>query len=269
VVLAALAEARGDVPGSIALLRKVVASDSGDRAARVKLAKLLRHQGDAAGARDQWRAALAIREDAESLVALAEAARLAGDTATERRSLERLAVLDPGSPEWRRIAEIRVQAGDVAGAERALRQAIARDGKDPLNQAALGVLLSGSGRVEEGLEHLRAAGDDASADRAAIEKRINYQKLATRDVAALQRSVGLLVDKTYRRRLKQRPRLSGKLSIRVSTDASGRAALVEVVEDTLHDDEVRACAYWNLKDAAYPAHKPGRPSFGFTLRPGR
>ena len=55
----------------------------------------------------------------------------------------------------------------------------------------------------------------------------------------------------------------------MTTDASGRAALVEVLEDTIHDDDVRACAYWNLKDAAYPAQKPGRSSFSFTLRPGR
>jgi hypothetical protein len=109
----------------------------------------------------------------------------------------------------------------------------------------------------------------ASADREAVEKRINYQKQTTTDVAALQRAVGKLIDKTYQSRLKVQPRLSGKLTIRVTTDASGRAALVELIEDTIHDDDVRACAYWNLKDAAYPAQKPGRSSFSFTLRPGR
>jgi len=269
LVLVAQAEARGDVPGTTGLLKRVVQASPSDRAARVKLARLLRQQGDAAGARDQWRAALSLQEDAETLVALAEAARVAGDTATERRSLERLATLDPGSAEWRRIAESRIQARDEAGAERALRQAVARDGKDPLSHAALGRLLAGSGRIEEGLEHLRAAGDVASADREAVEKRINYQKQATTDVAALQRAVGKLIDKTYRSRLKVQPRLSGKLTIRVTTDASGRAALVEAIEDTIHDDDVRACAYWNLKDAAYPAQKPGRSSFSFTLRPGR
>ena len=268
-VLAALAEARGDLAGSAALLTRVVKANAGDRATHVKLARLLLKQGDAAGSRDQWKAALAIKEDTETLVALAEAARLAGDTATERRSLERLAGLEPGSGEWRRIAEARVQARDVVGAERALRQAVARDAKDPLNQAALGRLLAGTGRIEEGLDHLRTAGDAATADREAVEKRINYQKQTTTDVAALQRSVGRLIDATYRRRLKDLPRLSGKLSIRVTTDAAGRAALVEVIEDTLHDDDVRACAYWNLKDAAYPAQKQGRSSFSFTLRPGR
>ena len=103
----------------------------------------------------------------------------------------------------------------------------------------------------------------------AVEKRINLQRQTATDVAALQRAVGGLIDTTYRGRLKELPRLSGKLTIRVTTDASGRAALVEVLEDTIHDDDVRACAYWNLKDAAYPAQKPGRSSFSFTLRPGR
>jgi tetratricopeptide (TPR) repeat protein len=269
VVLAALAEGRGDLPGSIELLSRVVAANPGDRPAHVKLARLLRQKGDAAGARDQWKAALELKEDAETLVALAEAARLSGDSATEQRALERLAALDPGSPEWRRIAEIRVAAKDLAGAERALRQAVARDPKDPLNRAALGRLLAGTGRSLEALEQLRAAGEITAADREALEQRINMRRQPAGDVAALQRAVGLLIDATYRRRLKELPRLSGKLTIRVTTDASGRAALVEVLEDTLHDEDVRACAYWNLKDASYPAQKPGRSSFSFTLRPGR
>ncbi len=268
-VLAGLAEARGDGPGAASLYGRVVAANPRDRASRVKLARLLRQQGDAAGARDQWKAALVIKEDAETLVALAEAARLSGDTATEQRSLERLSALDPGNSEWRRIAEIRLQANDPAGAERALRQAVSRDPKDAQNQLALGRLLAGSGRLETGLEHLRAAGEAGASEREEAEKRINLRKHTTPELGALQRAVGALIDATYRQRLKELPRLSGKLTIRVTTDASGRAALVEVVEDTLHDDAVRACAYWNLKDAAYPTQKPGRSSFSFTLRPGR
>jgi tetratricopeptide (TPR) repeat protein len=269
LVLAGLAESRSDLASAATIYRKVVAANARDRGSRVKLARMLRKNGDAAGARDQWKAALALKEDAETLVALAEAARLCGDSATEHQSLERLSALDPGGVEWRRIAEIRVQAGDTAGAERALRQAVSRDAKEPQNHLALGRLLAGSGRTGEGLEHLRAAGEVAAADREAVEKRINVQKQVIPDVAVLQRSVGRLIDMTYRQRLKELPRLSGKLTIRVTTDASGRAALVEVLDDTLHDDDVRACAYWNLKDAAYPAQKPGRSSFSFTLRPGR
>ncbi len=268
-VLAALAEARGDAAGSLALYQKVVAANSRDRATRVKLAKLLQKQGDQAGARDQWKAVAALRPDAESLMALAEAARVSGDGATERKALERLTALDPGSAEWRRIAEIRVQAGDSSGAERALRSAIQRDPKDPQNQLALGRVLVAAGRIETGLEFLRASGEIGTADREATEQRINWQKQTVPDVAGLQRAVGKLIDKTYRSRLKERPRLAGKLTVRVTTDAAGRAAQVEVTEDTLHDDDVRACAYWNLKDAAYPAQKPGRSSFSFTLRPGR
>jgi tetratricopeptide (TPR) repeat protein len=268
-VLAGLAEARGDAAGALALHRQVVASDLQDRPTRIKLARLLRQQGDAAGARDQWKAAVAIREDPETLVALAEAARLCGDGATEQRSLERLSALDPGGAEWRRIAEIRQQAQDLPGAERALRQAVAREPADPRNRLALGRLLAGSGRLTEGLEHLREAGEPGAADREAAARRLNLRRLATTDPAALRREVGALIDATYRRRLLELPRLAGQLTIRVTTDALGRAALVEALEDTLHDDDVRACAYWNLKDAAYPAQKPGRYAFSYTLRPGR
>jgi tetratricopeptide (TPR) repeat protein len=247
----------------------VVAANPRDRASRVKLARMLRQKGDLAASCDQWKTALALKEDAETLVAVAEATRLCGDAAAEAKALERLSALDPGSAEWRRIAEIRIQARDQVGAERALRQAISRDPKDPQNQLALGRLLAGTGRITEGLEHLRAAGEIGAADRAAAERRINLRKLAVTDVAALQRSVGALIDATYRQRVKEAPSLAGKLTIRVTIDAAGRATLVEVIEDTIHDDDVRACAWWNLKDAAYPAQKPGRSSFSFTLQPAR
>ena len=53
-------------------------------------------------------------------------------------------------------------------------------------------------------------------------------------------------------------------------EAEGRiASLVEVLEDSVHDDLIRASAYWNLRDAGYPKGKPGRYSFRFALRPGR
>jgi tetratricopeptide (TPR) repeat protein len=265
--MAALAEGRGDANEAVDLYFKIVAASSRDRAARLRLARLLDARGDAVGARDQYKAALALKEDAETLLALVDAARRCRDGATEARALERLSQLDPGGAEWRRIAEIRGGANDAEGAERALRQAVSRDPKDLQNQLALGRQLARMGRSQEALEHLRAAGEAGAADRAALERKINLVKQTRPDVNALQQSVGTLIDRTYRGRLKDAPRLTGKLVIKVSSDAAGHAAQVEVVEDTLRDEDVRACAYWNLKDAAYPPNKPGRFTFSFALRP--
>jgi hypothetical protein len=52
----------------------------------------------------------------------------------------------------------------------------------------------------------------------------------------------------------------------VTADAAGAATLVEVLEDSVHDPDVLACAYWNLRDAAYPQSKPGRYAFTFAFR---
>ena len=57
------------------------------------------------------------------------------------------------------------------------------------------------------------------------------------------------------------------MKLKVTIDKEGAAGEVEVVEDSLHDDSVLACAYWNLKDAAYPKNKPGKLTFGFELKP--
>ena len=62
------------------------------------------------------------------------------------------------------------------------------------------------------------------------------------------------------------PSLAGDLKVRVTVNPAGEATLVEVLEDTIHDPDVRACAYWNLRDAAYPKNKPGRFTFAFSFR---
>jgi tetratricopeptide (TPR) repeat protein len=268
-ILAALAVEAGDQQGAAGLHYRLVAASPRDRAARVALAKLLKEKGDASASRDQWRAAIALREDAEALVALAEVSRLCGDVEAEAQALERLSQIDPGSAEWRRIAEIRLTANDLDGAEKALRRALAREPKHAGTALSLGRVLVRTGKVQEALEQLRNAGPDGAAERAELEQRLGIERAGLREVAATQRAVGALIDKVYRGRLKESPRLSGQLTVRVTVDSAGGATLVEVLEDSVHDDDVRACAYWNLRDAIYPSSKPGRYSFSFALRPGR
>ncbi len=269
-ILADLAAQSGDRPAAVAALYQVVQASPRDRAARVALARLLKEKGDPAAARDQWKAALLLKEDADGLVSLAEVSRLCGDTEAEQKALERLSQLDPSSGEWKRIAEIRLAANDLDGAEKALRRTLARDPKDPPTNLALGRILAKAGHPQEALERLRAAGEPGLAERRALEQRLNVEKTVARgEIAGLQRAVGALIDRTYRQRLKESPRLSGRLSVRVTVDASGTAALIEVLEDSVHDEDVRACAYWNLRDATYPIDKPGRYSFTFALTAGR
>jgi tetratricopeptide (TPR) repeat protein len=268
-VLADLAAASGDQPGAVAAWRRIVAASPRDRAARLGLARLLQGQGDAAGARDQLAAALALREDPDALAALAEASRAAGDRASEQRALERLGAVDPNGAEWKRLAEIRQAGGDLDGAEKALRRALVRDPKDLALQASLGRVVLLRGKPQEALELLRGAAPEGAPDREALEHRLNLERTPRGDVDSVQRAVGRLIDRTYRGRLKELPRLSGRLTVRVTVDAAGVANLVEVLEDSVHDEDVRACAYWNLRDASYPPNKPGRYSFAFSLRPVR
>lgn len=237
-----------------------------DRAARVTLARLRSAQGDAAGARDQWAAAVELREDAESLAALADAAHAAQDAGTEQRALERLSLLNPSSEQWRRVAEVRLAASDLTGAERAYRRILDGSPRDAQANLGLARVHLARGESQQAVEALRSAGDPGRADLAALEQRLNLERVSRPDVIGLQRAVQALVDRTYRRRLAEAPSLAGALRLRVTVDGSGAATLVEVLEDSVHDPDVRACAYWNLQDAAYPPEKPGRYSFAFAFR---
>jgi thioredoxin-like negative regulator of GroEL len=269
ILLAETSAAAGDKEGAAGWYAKAVAANPKDRPLRITVAKLLAEKGDAAGARDQWKVALELKEDPDTLAAYAAAARAAGDTKAEERAIERLSAVDPGAAEWKRVAEIRLAAGDVPGAEAALRRSLARDAKDAGTNAALARLLVGKGEIQAAMECYRLSGDAGRAERTALEQRLNIDQLKKPDVAALQKAAQALIEKTYRARLAQAPNLAGTLKLRATVDANGLATQIELQEDTLNDPEVRACAFWNLRDASYPPAKPGRYSFSFTLRPPR
>ncbi len=269
VLRAELASDAGDLTKAAELWAAAADANPRDRGIRIRLAKLYADKKDVGGALGAWQAVVALKEDGESLVALAEAARAARDFKVEAKALERLTQIDPGATEWRRIAEIRLSGGDLEGAEGALRRALARDPKDPGANAQLGKLFLMKGMSQEAVELFRASGPASKDDLAALQSRLNVEKVSKGDATGLQKAIGALIERTYRKRLDESPKLSGALKLRVTVDKSGAATLVEVLEDSVHDNDVRACAYWNLRDAAYPASKPGRYSFAFALRPPR
>jgi tetratricopeptide (TPR) repeat protein len=259
----------GDRKQAAAYLQAAAASSPRDHDDRVALAKLLQEMGDDKGAIAQWRAALSLKDYLAGWKALAQLARNGGEVEIELRAVQRITLLEPANVDaWRRLAELKL-ARDPAGAEQALGKVLDRDPEDAQAHRLLGHILESRGEVLTALENYREAGDAARGERASLERRLNVERVAKGDLKGLQRAVGGLINQTYRARLRETPRLAGTLSFRVSVDKGGQAVLVEVLEDSVHDDWVRASAYWNLRDASYPKGKPGRHSFRFALRPGR
>src|SRR6266508_2445699 len=265
-LLASLAVEGGDAEAAAARWAQVVEASPRDRQARLTLAKLYRSDGRPGPARDQLKAALALKEDAEVLGLLADAAKAANDLRTEIEAVERLSALDPSAVEWRRIGEMRLATEDWAGAEKAFRRALARDARDPVANAGLGKIHLRRGEAQEAVEVLRIAGDAGKTELVALERRLNLDRVSRPDVGQLQKAVQALVDRTYRTRAAEAQSLAGDLKVRVTVNPAGEATLVELLEDTIHDADVRACAYWNLRDAAYPKAKPGRFTFAFSFR---
>jgi len=276
--LARLARAAGDKVGAHDHAAAALEETRSLPGAWALLAELSEEVGEPAAAVDFWKGAieqapsdrrakvaLDLQEEPEALAALADAARGAGDADTEQRALERLALLKPSAEQWKRVAEVRMAVADYSGAERALRRVLDTRPKDEEASLGMGRIRLARGDCLGAVEALRAAGTAGQAELAALEKRLNLERISRPDVNALQRAVQGQVDKTYRTRLAEMPALSGNLRVRVTVDGSGAATLVEVLEDSVHDQDVRACAYWNLHDASYPPDRPGRYSFTFTF----
>jgi tetratricopeptide (TPR) repeat protein len=269
-LLARLAAERGDGSAAAGLAQRAAAVGPRDYQGRVAMARLQAELGDHRGAVAQWRAALQIKEDAAGWQGLAAAARQAGDAEAEAQALSRLAPLEGGRLDyWRRLAELEIQAGDGPGAEAALRRVLDREPRDAASHRSLGRLLEARGDAVGAIRHYREAGDPARAEREALEKAVNVEKIRRGEVQGLQRAVGRLLDRTYRSRLEQNGALGGVVQLRVSADAGGAATQVEVIGDSVRDGHVLACAYWNLRDASYPKGRSGRYTFTFDLRPTR
>lgn len=265
-LLGQLAEERGEPAAAVEFWRGAVTHAPGDRGARASLARLLTAQGDPAGALAQWQAVAALEEDPESLTEVAAAARAAGDAAAEHDALERLAKLRPSAEQWKRVAAARMEARDWAGAERAWKRVLETAPRDPDANLGLGRIHLARGDAVSAVGALRGAGERGREELAVVEARLGLERISKGDVNALQRAVQVRVDRVFRARLAEAPALSGTLRLRVTVDGAGTATLVEVLEDSVHDDDVRACAYWNLHDATYPPDRPGRYSFAFSFR---
>jgi tetratricopeptide (TPR) repeat protein len=264
-LLADMALDAGESAEAASLWAQIVEASPKDRKARLRLARLYRAAGKPDLARDHLRVAMNMKEDPEVLGLLADAAKAANDLRTEIEAVERLSALNPSAGEWQRISEMRLASGDLDGAEKAVRKALANNARDPAANAVLGKIQLQRGETQEAIQALRIAGDAARAELSALERRLNLDRLSRPDVGLLQKAVQSAVDRTYRTRAAAVPSLAGDLKVRVTVNPAGEATQVEVLEDTIHDADVRACAYWNLRDAAYPQNRPGRFTFGFSF----
>lgn len=266
-LLGSLASEGKDRPGAAALLARAAAGWPSNREVRLTLATLRQEQGDLAGALVEWQAAVELQDDLQAESAVAGLARRLGEPGPEQKALERVVALDPTRHvAWSRLGELRLARGDVEGAEAALRRASeAGATADGPAHAAVARLLAERGDYVEAVREYRAAGEAGREGRAALESRLHVDPPGQGEVGAVQHGVAALVDRTYQERVRSMPSLSGSLRVRVTVDRDGRASGVEVLEDTVHDDAVRATAYWNLKDASYPKDRPGRYAFRFSF----
>jgi len=235
-----------------------------DAALRAELASARLAAGDAKGALVEWREAVRLEETLSSLRGLASAAAAAEDLPAETLAAQGIARLEPGpAANWRRLADLRLLQGDEEGAEAALRLAVERDPQDAQSRLTLGRLLLARGQPLLALGHFRSAGEAARPERANLERRLEVSPIPRTDLDRIRRLVASRLDRVAAGSLSA-PQPAGALVLRVTVGAGGEATEVAVVEDAARDEWVRASAYWNLKNATYPA-KAARLTFRFAI----
>jgi len=134
-----LAETAGYPEEAYRFIEEAHAVDPEDAWVLYQRGRLLAARDDLEGARDAFVAALDQELDfPDALIALADLTRRSGDVASANLYLERALQIDPGRPEIHALHGTGLlELGDVGAAEDSLRQALARDGEQPLAAAGL------------------------------------------------------------------------------------------------------------------------------------
>lgn len=75
------------------------------------------------------------------------------------------------------------------------------------------------------------------------------------------------IDRLYKARLKDNPRLQGDLVLKVKVNNLGRVEEVLVSKDTVGDSVIGTSAFWNLRRAKFPKGMGATYSFSLSLKP--
>lgn len=273
--LAKLALAAHDDPGALAALKQIVALAPQDTDALLQLAKLEESTGDVAGAqRDFNKAAESRGIDLDTAQHLAALAKKGGDPKQQKSALETLARVDKDNPAPELdLGNLLAQQKDTAGAEAAYKAALTRDPKNAPAGLALARLYRDTNRLREAIEQYRslAAQPGAPAEaQAELQPLLAPLELPEKpiagDVNRINDRFAAEMQRFYKKRLKEKPALKGKLRLAVAVDADGKVESVGLQPEGLDDQVLQLHAYFVMKGAQFPKARRS-PVFEVELRP--
>lgn len=258
---AALAERLEDMTQAEEFYRQAARSAPRSVEVRRSLAALLVRQGKADDARAVYREAAAIDpKHFPTLLALARLSEQAGDDDAAFEYYRKAGDAKGDELDVQRaLGRGYLKRDQLGGAETAFAQVLALAPNDGEAHLALARINLKAQRHSEAVGHFRAAlkvqPDEAvSKERAALEKELNISTTPAqgRSVDATFNAALKPILDSYKLRLKKKPKLAGQVTLKVVVDAKGAVTEVKVVEDTLKDEPLMACIYWNVFDARFP-----------------
>ncbi len=263
-------------PGAAEVAVKLCDLQPRNREARKTLGDLRFDAGDKAEAAKEYERLTRLGNPELDVVRrLATLYRELADAEGEDRTLQLLATLDKADAEIPlRSAELRFLRGDSEGAEGQLLEAQERAPRRASIRLRLGQLHEKQARLNEALEHYRAAaeleGEGAEQAKADAKRLTDAFKLpakkAVGDPNAINWRIGGTLEKFYQERRRANPKLEGLLRLRVRVSPEGAVLGVDVLEDTTKDALLLGHVYFSLRDAQFPKQKR-EPVFEFELAP--
>lgn len=146
-----------------------------------------------------------------------------------------------------------------SGAETAYQQVLKLAPDDAEAHKALARINVKAKRYAEAVGHFRAAlakqaDPELDKERLALEEMLHIPSKAIQggSVNRVFNKALSHILKLYKERLKQRPKLAGQVTLKVSIDPQGAVKDFIVTEDTVKDALLLACIEWNIRDAHFP-----------------
>lgn len=243
----------------------------------MKAAVMLTQEGDRAGAEGVYLLALPHNPtNADLLLTLGTLASERGDRPAQMAFLARAVEQNPDDAELHRsLAAYFLERGENAGAERHLADLVRLSPNDQRAHLQLAQLALAQGKQKDVLEHYIDAAalgplpDEDAARKDALEKGLNLPLVPASGATSQKVFDAALksIIKAYQLRLKEKPGLSGGVTVEMEVSPEGRVTSIKLKDDSLGDEKMSTNIYFTMKRAVFPAGKKSRFSYPISFDP--
>jgi tetratricopeptide (TPR) repeat protein len=175
------------------------------------------------------------------------------------------------------VAPIYLKRGEIERALPSFEKVLEKEENNMVALSGLATIFEKGGEFSKAIEYNQKVLALKKSDKTSIEslKRL-YKRFHILEKPITGRSPNSVftnnryqIAKVYKLRLKTKPKIKGDMLIKVTVSDKGDVTDVKIAKNTVGDQVIDICAYWNLKRSKFPSRFGATYDFELTLKPAQ